>query len=87
MTMIAQSTIITGLGLRPHRVVIYKRDHDLHPYVVHLQIERDGSRHEGTYTASIAEAAEEFERRCKLRRVRDDALKAVFEDGEWVDVA
>jgi hypothetical protein len=73
MQIISRSTLIDGPGTRPGRIVLYKRDHAYDPYVVHNQIEEDGSLFQGTYTSSVAKAAAEFERRCKTNGVRDEA--------------
>lgn len=61
---VAHSSKITGPGTRPHRVVLYRREHSFHPYVVHYRLEEDGSMFQGTYVASLAEASAEFSRRC-----------------------
>lgn len=72
-----RSTLIEGEGTRPHRVVLYQRTHDLHPWVVHYQLEEDGSRWQGSYCKTIHQAAEEFRRRVKLCGVREEDLAAL----------
>jgi hypothetical protein len=64
--LVTQSTLITGEGTRPNRVVLWRREHDWHPFVVHYQLEEDRSRFQGSYCATLTQASKEFERRCKL---------------------
>jgi hypothetical protein len=72
--VIAKSTLIEGPGTRPHRIVLFKREHARDPYVVHYVAEEDtDDRWQGTYTDSIWRAGEEFERRLRLCNVRDQA--------------
>ena len=81
MTMI-RSTLITGEGTRPHRVILYERDHEYHPWVVHYQLEEGGSRFQGSYCETLVEAAAEFVRRCTRCRVQEETLTTLLEAWE-----
>ena len=82
----ASNTSPAGNGTRAFRVVLYRRDHEFHPYVVHYEAE-EGDRWHGAYLASNGEAASEFERRCEQWGLRDEALKCVWDtERGWVEV-
>jgi hypothetical protein len=48
---------------RTYRVILWKRDDEYSPYVVHYQAQEAGDRWQGSYCSTLAEAAAEFERR------------------------
>ena len=88
MKLIAASNMCpAGNGTRAFRVILYSREHDFEPYVVHYEAE-EGDRWQGDYCASIAEAAAEFERRCKSWGLHDAAVREVWsnEAADWVGV-
>jgi ABC-type taurine transport system ATPase subunit len=74
-----RSTLIGGPGTRPHRVVLYHREHSLHPWVVHYQLEEDGSKFQGSYCETLARAAQEFLRRLDLTGAREETLATLLE--------
>lgn len=87
--IIAQSNVSpAGLGTRAFSVILYKREHPIHPYVVHYQgSDGEEDRWQGTYAASIAEAGAEFERRCKMHRLYDASLSSIYDpECGWVEV-
>lgn len=73
-----RSTLIEGAGTRPHRVVLYKRQHDFHPWVVHYQLEEDGSRWQGSYCSRLQDAAREFLRRCERCGADEETLAVLM---------
>lgn len=88
----ASSVRPAEIGTRPFRVILFKREHPIHPYVVHYQAidpetGEGGDRWTGTYTASIAEAGAEFETRCKKHRLYDASLSSIYDpENGWVEV-
>ena len=74
-----RSTLVAGPGTRPHRVVLYRREHGFHPWVVHYQLEADGSRFQGSYCETVEKAVREFRRRCKLTGAREETIAVLLE--------
>ena len=65
-------------GLRAYRVVLWRRRHSCHPYVVHYQgdgscgVHMDNDLWTGSYLTTIKEAAEVFSERCKMHGLKDE---------------
>jgi hypothetical protein len=74
MQILAITPMVQGIGQIPNGIVVYKRDHPFHPFVVHNYADNrsfnDGtalSLFQGTYVGRMEDALDEFERRAKLR--------------------
>lgn len=65
MQIIAQHRTPADYATRPGRVVLVKREHDLHPYVTGWLGDGDSQWCWGHYFGNAEEAAEDFRRRAR----------------------
>jgi len=91
MEVIAITNMVQGLGEIPNGVVLYKRDHPFHPYVVHHYADNRSFNNgtaltlfQGTYVGHLDVATDEYERRLIMHNSRDqfgqgfETAKAAF---------